>query len=75
MEIASVWVASAETDCVRDVALFHSPEGAKKWCDEMIAKYHYLDILPEWKINTHGEGSIRWQPAQSFSYYLQDVKP
>ena len=70
-----VWVANADTDCIRDVALFHSPEGAKKWCDEMIKKYHGLDILPKWLISESGEGSIRFQPACSFSYYQQEVEP
>ena len=70
----SVWVANADTDCIRDVALFNSAEGAKKWCDEMIKKYHGLDILPEWKVAESG-GSIRFQPACSFSYYLQEVEP
>lgn len=74
MNELKIWVAFAETDAINDVALFYSAEGAKKWCDEMIKKYHGLDIIPEWRTGDSG-GSIRWQPAQSFTYYLQEVNP
>ena len=69
-----VWVAIAETDMIHDTAIFHSAEGAKAWCDEMINKYHKLDILPKWYIS-EGSGSLNWQPNQSFFYSIHEVLP